>query len=81
MALFLFAFAWYLAVIGLVFASVRLGHKRRKAAEAATLDETYEDRRRRDRAEHLARLREEELAQMRRAAAPARRWPTLGVGA
>lgn len=80
MALFVFASAWYAAVIGLVVGSVRLGARRRKAAETATPDETYEDRRRRDRAAHLARLREEELAELRRAAAHRRR-PDLGARA
>lgn len=68
MTLFVFASAWYAAVIGLVVGSVWLGHRRRKAAQSATLDETYEDRRRQGRADHLARVREEELAEMRRAA-------------
>jgi hypothetical protein len=68
MTLFVFASAWYLAVIAVALGAVWLGLQRRKAAAAATLDETYEDRRRRDRDEHLARVREEELAQMRRAA-------------
>ena len=76
MTIFAFAIAWYLAVIALVFASVSLGRSRRKAAEALSLDETYEDRRRHDRAAHMARVREEELAEMRRNAGGERRWPS-----
>lgn len=68
MTLSLFAAAWYLVVISVVIGSAWLGHQRRKAEAAATLDETYEDRRRRERGEHLARVREEELAELRRAA-------------
>ncbi len=68
MTLSIFATAWYLVVIGLLVGSVWLGLQHRKAAASATLDESYADRRRRERGEHLARVREEELAEMRRAA-------------
>ena len=77
MPLIALAAVWYAVLIGLVAVSIRLGRRRLKAAEALTLDETYEDRRRQDRARHLARVREDELAQMRRAAS--RRRPLIGI--
>jgi hypothetical protein len=81
MTILVFAIAWYLAVIGLVFVSVALGRSHRKAAQALSPDESYEDRRRHDRAAHLARVREEELAEMRRNAGGERRWPSRGARA
>jgi hypothetical protein len=80
MTLFAFASVWYLAVIAVAAGSVWLGLQHRKAANAASLDECYEDRRGHERCEHMARVREEELAQMRRAAAHRRR-DDVGAGA
>jgi len=65
MTLFAFACTWYAALFGLAAAAVWNG-RRRQAADAPSPDESYEDRRRRERAAHLARMREEELAELRR---------------
>jgi hypothetical protein len=84
MTLSVFAFVWYLSLIVLAAAEVWNGHRRRRADEAMPMDQSYEDRRRRDRAEHLSRLREEELAQMRRSERAGRdrvRWPSLKASA
>ena len=78
MTMLAYAIAWYLALVGLVLAAVWLGRSRRKAVEAVSPDQSYEDRRRGDRAAHLARVREEELAEMRR---HERRWPSHGARA
>jgi hypothetical protein len=67
MALLLLASAWYVALVAVAVAAAWNAHQRRAAATAeADAALTYEERRNRDRAEHLARVREEELAEMRR---------------
>ena len=67
MALMLLASAWYIALVTVAAALAVHAHRRRHA-ERAALDAvmTYEERRDHDRAEHLARVRQEELAELRR---------------
>ena len=66
MTLLAFAFSWYAALVVLAVATLLNERRRRQAAQAPGLHESYEDHRRRERAAHLARVREEELAELRR---------------
>jgi cell division protein FtsB len=67
MALLLLASAWYFALVAVAAGAAWNAHRRRTQEIAAVDAELgYEERRARDRAAHLARLRQEELAELRR---------------
>lgn len=69
MTLLAFAAAWYLALLALLAKTAWQVYGRRKI-ERVSMDEAYDGRREAERARHLARVREEELAEMRRHTGP-----------